>query len=171
MEFFKTQPHWPHLAQSGGIPKWHAQRKVNGVGGCEWKPGAGRGDFTGECVLGKAALYRLGRIEGGQDVGVFRAYGEHYKKMLQAAGKNKDALNQVLDKLFVTYEDPALTERALTSATSKSLLAKLDERNRQNLAKAVADARKTLQERRDAILELSSGLAQRFTVGRIQGAT
>lgn len=110
-----------------------AQRKVNGVGGCEWKPGAGRGDFTGECVLGKAALYRLGRIEGGQDVGVFRAYGEHYKKMLQAAGKNKDALNQILDKLFVTYEDPALTEReriTLRPDLSRDKLAKIIEETR-----------------------------------------
>ncbi len=49
------------------------------------------------------------------------------------------------------FEDPVLTERALNLANSKPLLAKLDERTRQLVTKAVADARKTLQERRDAI--------------------
>lgn len=110
-----------------------------GTKGCNWNTQPGS---PGACVMGDAALYRLGEIKlqkpksRGDDEtssNVFVVYGRHYREMLDRSKKIKMSLNKVLDQLFTTYSDSSLTRKdriTLQPDLTRAKLAKIIEETR-----------------------------------------
>ena len=93
---------------------------------------------SGKCEIGENAGAYRGTYVGRRTESAFKRYGEHFRKMQENAEKSKNALNDVLSDLFVTYQrgagvddkitvNPELTREKLTKviARTRSILTDL----------------------------------------------